>query len=93
VVLTFDPGDQQPGLVLQAGADTSFEVAGSDGKFEPATVEVRATTLAIRTAKVREPRAVRYAWHGNPTATLFNRAGLPAAPFRMNAKNASPDDK
>lgn len=93
VVLTFDPGDQQPGLVLQAGADTSFEVAGSDGKFEPATVEVRATTLTLRTAKVREPRAVRYAWHGNPTATLFNRAGLPAAPFRMNAQNAPPDEK
>jgi len=28
--------------------------------------------------------AVRYAWADNPVATLFNGAGLPAAPFRTD---------
>ncbi len=93
VLLTFDPGDGQPGLVLQAGADSGFEVAGRDGRFKPATAKVSATTLTLRTAEVPDPRVVRYAWHGNPPATLFNRAGLPAAPFQMNAQNTPPDEK
>jgi len=27
---------------------------------------------------------VRYAWQANPLATLYNAAGLPAAPFRSD---------
>jgi len=33
---------------------------------------------------VQNPVAVRYAWQANPMATLFNGAGLPAAPFRTD---------
>jgi sialate O-acetylesterase len=33
---------------------------------------------------VRNPQEVRYAWQSNPAATLFNGAGLPAAPFRTD---------
>lgn len=33
---------------------------------------------------VPDPKEVRYAWQANPTATLFNGAGLPAAPFRTD---------
>ena len=33
--------------------------------------------------KVPHPTAVRYAWSNNPEkANLFNKAGLPAPPFR-----------
>jgi hypothetical protein len=28
------------------------------------------------------PKAVRYAWSGNPYVTLYNRQGLPAPAFR-----------
>jgi sialate O-acetylesterase len=28
--------------------------------------------------------AVRYAWRDNPQASLFNREGLPASPFRTD---------
>jgi sialate O-acetylesterase len=31
------------------------------------------------------PTAVRYAWADNPEATLINKAGLPAVPFRTDA--------
>jgi Beta-L-arabinofuranosidase, GH127 len=33
---------------------------------------------------VSNPKEVRYAWQSNPAATLFNGAGLPAAPFRTD---------
>jgi sialate O-acetylesterase len=36
---------------------------------------------------VSEPAAVRYAWAGYPeSANLQNRAGLPAAPFKIEVK-------
>ena len=28
--------------------------------------------------------AVRYAWANNPACNLFNKAGLPASPFRTD---------
>jgi sialate O-acetylesterase len=35
--------------------------------------------------RVKNPIAVRYAWANNPDrVSLFNREGLPAAPFRTD---------
>ena len=36
-------------------------------------------------ADVKEPVAVRYAWAANPDCNLYNKAGLPASPFRSDA--------
>ena len=33
---------------------------------------------------VSKPVAVRYAWASNPVCNLYNRAGLPAVPFRTD---------
>jgi sialate O-acetylesterase len=33
---------------------------------------------------VPNPVAVRYAWADNPLCNLYNRAGLPATPFRTD---------
>jgi len=33
---------------------------------------------------VAHPVAVRFAWAMNPSFNLYNRAGLPAAPFRTD---------
>jgi sialate O-acetylesterase len=41
--------------------------------------------VAVSSAEVKQPVAVRYAWAINPvTANLANGAGLPATPFRTD---------
>jgi sialate O-acetylesterase len=37
-----------------------------------------------RSDKVAKPVAVRYGWANNPTVNLYNKAGLPASPFRTD---------
>jgi sialate O-acetylesterase len=65
-------------------APKSFEVAGADGVFQPALATVEGATLLVASEKVPQPRFVRYAWFNNPTAVLFSKKGLPAAPFQSN---------
>lgn len=59
-----------------------FELAGADGFFHAATARIEGESIILESAAVAEPVAVRYAWHNNPPAPLFNADGLPAAPFR-----------
>ena len=61
-----------------------FELAGADRKFKPATAVLSEdkTTVLVTSAEVPEPVAVRYAWRDFPNASLYNREGLPAVPFR-----------
>lgn len=82
VVLSFDPRGKDQRLVFKNGMASGFELAGADGKCNPATAEVKENTVTLTAPAVTDPRAVRYAWLDNPPATLFNTAGLPAAPFQ-----------
>ncbi len=70
------------GLILRAGA-SSFEIAGASDAFFPAVARIEGDALVVSAAEIKDPAAVRYAWADNPTATLFNGAGLPAAPFHL----------
>ena len=63
----------------------SFQVAGPDRVFHPASASIGADGLVVESPAVRQPVAVRYAWTNAPEANLFNGAGLPAAPFRSDA--------
>lgn len=67
------------------GALTGFEIAGEDRKFYPASAVIEETGVTVSAAGVPKPAAVRYAWEDAPQASLFNGAGLPAAPFRTDA--------
>ena len=76
-------------MIFTPESGSGFEVAGTDGRFIPVlTVEVRDHTLILACPEIVEPKAVRYAWVDNPTTTLFNTAGLPAAPFLKTAREA-----
>jgi sialate O-acetylesterase len=72
------------GLVAR-GELAGFEVADTAGIWHPATAAIAGDTVVVRAAAVPEPAGVRYAWLGYPEATLFNREGLPATPFRHPA--------
>ncbi len=72
------------GLVTN-GDLAGFEVCAADGIWHEATAIIRGPTVEVRAEKVSEPVGVRYAWAGYPEATLYNKEGLPARPFRYPA--------
>ena len=78
IVVQFDHADG--GLVAKNGELAGFEIAGQDG-YKPATATIQGDRVVVTSAEVSQPVAVRYAWTNNPTASLFNGAGLPASPF------------
>ena len=61
-----------------------FAIAGDDRKWYWADAQIEGDTVVVSSPSVPNPREVRYAWQSNPTATLFNGAGLPAGPFRTD---------
>ena len=71
--------------VLLEGPATGFELAGADRVFHPAVACVEDDSVLLSSAAVAAPVVVRYAWADAPAVTLFNGAGLPAAPFRTDA--------
>jgi sialate O-acetylesterase len=72
------------GLTASGKPLQSFELAGADRVFHPATAVIEGDSVVVRSPWVRQPVAVRYAWANAPDANLFNGAGLPAAPFRSD---------
>lgn len=72
------------GLVAKDGALQGFTIAGADGVFHAAHGEIVGDTVVVSIPEVRQPQAVRYAWANVPEANLYNRAGLPASPFRTD---------
>ncbi|MBI2511553.1 MAG: hypothetical protein HYV96_06205 [Opitutae bacterium] len=83
-VLRFSHVDR--GLVAPGGQLEGFTIAGADGVFRAATAKIVGQTVEVNADDVREPKTVRYAWGEAPTGNLFNRAGLPASPFRTDVE-------
>lgn len=63
---------------------THFQIAGEDQKFVDAKATIDGETVVVESEQVPDPRAVRFAWHGLAEPNLFNKAGLPASPFRTD---------
>lgn len=72
----------ESGLMAKDGDLTGFEIADADGQWHPANATINGSTVAVSSSAVTQPTAVRYAWTANPNASLYNKAGLPASPFR-----------
>lgn len=73
------------GLKTSDGAmPTSFEVAGVDKRFHPATATIEGTGVIVKSKDVVAPIAVRYGWSNAPVCNLQNADGLPASPFRTD---------
>lgn len=69
-----------------------FAICGADKKWVWADAKIDGDTVLVSSDQVPTPIAVRYAWADNPTCNLYNRAGLPASPFRTDdfALNTNP---
>jgi sialate O-acetylesterase len=82
VLLTFR--NAETGLFAYDGL-TGFEIAGEDKVFYPATATiVERKNVQVKSDKVSNPVAVRYAWSNWVEGTLFDTSLLPASSFRTD---------
>lgn len=96
VVLSFDHVDG--GLMIKGGQIAvfggkrqlpaedllGFTVAGADHKFVNAKAEIQGDKVVVSCPQVPQPVAVRFGWDNYPVVNLYNKAGLPASPFRTD---------
>lgn len=73
-----------------------FEIAEVDGKYFPATAEVKSINnenyIILRNMDVEKPKFVRYGWQPFSRANLVNGNELPASTMKMEVENASDYD-
>jgi sialate O-acetylesterase len=98
VILHFDHVDGGLMVSSKQGAEANeplkgFAIAGADRKFVWAEAKIEGDTVVVRSDKAAEPFAVRYGWADNPVCNLYNKAGLPASPFRTDAWAGLTDTK
>lgn len=63
---------------------TGFFIAGPDRRWHPADAVIDGAEILVSSPAVPAPAAVRYGWSASPRCNLYNREGLPAAPFRTD---------
>jgi len=74
-----------PAVEDEDGTLRRFAIAGEDRVWHWAEARIDGDTVVISSPAVATPVAVRYAYAMNPEgANLYNRDGLPAAPFRTD---------
>lgn len=63
---------------------TGFSIAGDDKRFYWAEAKIIGDQVIVSSDQVPNPVAVRYGWADNPDCNLYNKANLPASPFRTD---------
>jgi sialate O-acetylesterase len=70
--------------IRDGGILKGFAIAGADREFHWAAARIDGDTVVVSSDAVFAPVSVRYDWADDPHGNLFNRAGLPASPFRTD---------
>ncbi len=84
--IQFDYVDK--GLIAKDGDELKeFTIAGDDQNFVPAKAVIEGNEVVVSSPQVNKPVAVRFALRNIPKPNLFNKAGLPASPFRTDTPN------
>lgn len=68
-------------LVNHCEENNTFEIAGEDGNFVAAKVEIVGDKIRLYADDVTHPVNARYGWRNFFIPTLFNANGLPASSF------------
>ena len=85
-MVTYLPETIAGGLKTKDGASPKFfSLAGDDGKFYPAEAVIVGDHVRVRSAKVKRPVALRYAFTNYAVTNFENGHGLPAVPFRTDS--------
>ena len=75
----------EPTAEVKGGKLEHFSIAGEDKKWVWADATIDGDTVVVHSADVPKPVAVRYGFTMNPAkANLYNKAGIPASPFRTD---------
>lgn len=82
-VLTFD--HLGGGLVCKGDKLMGFTLCGEDRKFVNAEAQIVGDTVVVSNPEVAKPMAVRFGWANYPLGNLWNKADLPASPFRTDS--------
>ncbi|MDD2707106.1 MAG: sialate O-acetylesterase [Verrucomicrobiae bacterium] len=73
------------GLLFKNGDKLSgFAIADANRKYEWADAVIEGDFVNLSSPKVEKPIFVRYGWAENPGCNLYNKADLPAIPFRSD---------
>lgn len=83
VIVEFEGGED--GLTPENAELAGFEFVDAFGNVHPAKAKILNSDKKVRvwTDWLQYPVEVRYGYHNYYESSLFNNAGLPAAPFRM----------
>lgn len=86
---TYKPRSNQPEILplVCPSPDSElqgFAICGADRKWVWANAKIDGDSVIVSAPGVAAPVAVRYAWADNPVFNLYNKAGLPASPFRTD---------
>ena len=87
IILSFDADSVGGGLMAaKAGPLDAFAIAGADRVWHWADARISGDTVVVSSQEVPKPVAVRHAWAMNPSQRnlLYNKEGIPAAPFRTD---------
>ena len=71
------------GLVAKDGELKGFFVYDKD-KEVAGTAKIEGDTIAVSSDEISAPVGVRYGWANVPDINLYNKAGLPASPFKTD---------
>lgn len=75
------------GLIAKDNKLIGFSIAGADKKFVWANATIDGNTVIVSSPEINKPVAVDYGWGRNPPTSLYNKANLPASPFRTDSVN------
>jgi sialate O-acetylesterase len=76
--------DYADGLLAKDGDLNEFSIAGADSNFVSARASIDGNTIIVWSDTIQKPVAVRFAWRNVPMPNLYNKADLPASPFRTD---------
>ena len=82
IILSFDHAGS--GLEARDGELKGFAICGEDKKLVWANAKIDSKKVIVSSPAVTQPVAVRYGWADCPVVNLWNKAGLPASPFRTD---------
>lgn len=71
------------GLVAEGGALKGFVVYDKD-KEAAGTATIVGNTVVVSSDEISNPFGVRYGWANVPDVNFYNKAGLPASPFKTD---------
>lgn len=64
-----------------------FEIAGEDGNYLPAKVQIEGDRIILTHEEIERPRYGRYLWTNYGDVYLFGENGMPLAPFRTDRRD------